>query len=162
MALVERHQPWEILEDTALAIIDQTVSPGTLFLSRTDDGGRWSSRSSPDVWPGEGAAGGRGALAILDAIVLRLGAAIRLEEALLVKAMASGCCMMGPKADEILTVRNALDEMRSEMDLPALMDRIRHKRRGHDVAETTCRPEQNQSDEAERLAKKLRGDCLSL
>uniref|UniRef100_A0A0D3H7H0 Uncharacterized protein n=1 Tax=Oryza barthii TaxID=65489 RepID=A0A0D3H7H0_9ORYZ len=96
IALIERHQPWEMLDGMALSIIDDAYE--------------------------------------------------------------------GPKVDEILRVRNALDEIRSEMDLPALMRRLLHKRRG--VTEiTTCRPaagagaaatEQDQADETERLMKKMR------
>ncbi|KAF0921275.1 hypothetical protein E2562_003083 [Oryza meyeriana var. granulata] len=239
MELVERHQPWEMLEDMALDIIDRTyaaaleivgrgelkdgvvelkaavhaadpdspvltvhasprhccvafnnprgdalpyrkytspkqkmqpchrlarafvsVSPGTLFLSRVDDAGpKDHMPCSDDARPPDAAAGG--VFAILDAIVLRLGAAIRLEEALLVRARASGC--KGPKVDEILIVRNALDKIRSEMDLPALMRRIVNKRR--DVTEITCRPaaaateQPDQADETERLMKKLRLKC---
>ncbi|EAZ44922.1 hypothetical protein OsJ_29563 [Oryza sativa Japonica Group] len=140
MALIERHQPWEMLDGMALSIID-------------------------DAGHGDAAAAGGGVLAILDMIVARLGAAIGLEEALL--AMARTSSYEGPKVDEILRVRNALDEIRSEMDLPALMRRLLHKRRG--VTEiTTCRPaagagaaatEQDQADETERLMKKMRLKC---
>uniref|UniRef100_A0A0E0IKT4 Uncharacterized protein n=1 Tax=Oryza nivara TaxID=4536 RepID=A0A0E0IKT4_ORYNI len=191
MALIERHQPWEMLDGMALSIIDDaaadpgspvltvhasrahclvalndsprgggdslvcayrrytspkqkwrprhrlgrasvSVSPGTLYLSRADGGGA----AAVPRGHGDAAAAGGGVLAILDMIVARLGAAIGLEEALL--AMARTSSYEGPKVDEILRVRNALDEIRSEMDLPALMRRLLHKRRG--VTEiTTCR-----------------------
>uniref|UniRef100_A0A0D9XEA6 Uncharacterized protein n=1 Tax=Leersia perrieri TaxID=77586 RepID=A0A0D9XEA6_9ORYZ len=219
--LIERHDPWEALDEAALAIIDETyaaaldiiggagvavvevkaaarapdsdspvvtvhssathclvalnnnnnlrrrrrrqlpralvsVSPGTLFLSRS------SSFSGDDARPpSRDAAAGRGVTGILDMIVRRLGEAIRREEAILIKAMASG--LRGPKVDEIFLVRNVMDEMRREMDLPALMRRIAHKRR--DVTEIACRPaaaaatEEEEADETERMMKKLRLTC---
>lgn len=138
-----------------------SVSPGTLYLSRADGG----AAAAVPRGHGDAAAAGGGVLAILDMIVARLGAAIGLEEALL--AMARTSSYEGPKVDEILRVRNALDEIRSEMDLPALMRRLLHKRRG--VTEiTTCRPaagagaaatEQDQADETEKLMKKMRLKC---
>uniref|UniRef100_A0A0E0B3M0 Uncharacterized protein n=1 Tax=Oryza glumipatula TaxID=40148 RepID=A0A0E0B3M0_9ORYZ len=229
IALIERHQPWEMLDGMALSIIDDAYAAalgivgrgeegyhgGVVEISAADPGSpvltvhasrahclvalndsprgggdslvcayrRYTSpkqkwrprhrlgRASVSVSPGtlylsrDAAAAGGGVLAILDMIVARLGAAIGLEEALL--AMARTSSYEGPKVDEILRVRNALDEIRSEMDLPALMRRLLHKRRG--VTEiTTCRPaaaagaaatEQDQADETERLMKKMRLKC---
>lgn len=241
MALIERHQPWEMLDGMALSIIDDAYAAalgivgrgeegyhgGVVEISAADPGSPMltvhasrahclvalndsprgarqpglrvpevhvpeaevaaapasaapasASRRGRSTCPaptaaaaavprghGDAAAAGGGVLAILDMIVARLGAAIGLEEALL--AMARTSSYEGPKVDEILRVRNALDEIRSEMDLPALMRRLLHKRRG--VTEiTTCRPaagagaaatEQDQADETERLMKKMRLKC---
>ncbi|KAL5229987.1 hypothetical protein ABZP36_028763 [Zizania latifolia] len=101
-----------------------SVSSGTLFLSRFDGGDPKDYWACADVRP-DVATGG--ALAIMDNITLRLDAAIQVEKTLLTKANAIKCT--SPRTDEIIEARNALEAMRSEMDLPAMVRRMLQKRR---------------------------------
>jgi hypothetical protein len=101
-----------------------SVSPGTLHLIRTGGSGNGSRRRNRvDV-----GISGRGELAIVDAIVSRLDASMRVQRELLAKASAAGLGS-SPKMAEINQVFKALQEMRREMDLQAVMRRRIQKRR---------------------------------
>ncbi|KAL5224002.1 hypothetical protein ABZP36_010641 [Zizania latifolia] len=128
-----------------------SVSSGTLFLSRFGGGDPKDYWACADVRP-DVAAGG--ALAILNTITLRLDAAIRLEKTLLIKANAINST--SPSVDEIIETRNALEAIRSEMDLPAMMRRRLQKRRHvAEDGEITRRPDQDEPDET-TLMKRFR------
>ncbi|EEE51338.1 hypothetical protein OsJ_32334 [Oryza sativa Japonica Group] len=206
-ALIEQHRPWDVVDNMALIIIDQTyaaalgipgrremgdgsvevssavdaddpdspftspkrktrpdhrlartivsVSPATLYLSHRSDcvGGDSDSKDywscaevAPDVAAG-------GALAILDTIMLRLEAAIHLEENILVNAMEFNCGTSSV-LEVVAETRNALEEMRREMDLPEMMQRRLHKRRHVVVGDAAAADHDDES--AEKVFKKFR------
>jgi hypothetical protein len=95
-----------------------SISPGTLHLARVHDrhlAGGYRSRVDE-------VGSSRRELAILDAIMSRLDTAIGVEQELLLKANAAKCGL-SPKVAEINEVFKVLREMRSEMDLEAVMRR---------------------------------------
>jgi hypothetical protein len=116
-----------------------TISPGTLHLARTGGSGNGGRRKNRvDV----GISGRRRELAIVDAIVYRLDASMRVQRELLGKASAAGLGSSAKMA-EINQVFKALQEMRREMDLQAVMRGRMQKRRAvqETAAKTTARDE---------------------
>lgn len=141
--------------DHRLARTIVSVSPATLYLSHRSDcaGGDSDSKDywscaevAPDVAAG-------GALAILDTIMLRLEAAIHLEENILVNAMEFNCGTSSV-LEVVAETRNALEEMRREMDLPEMMQRRLHKRRHVVVGDAAAADHDDES--AEKVFKKFR------
>jgi hypothetical protein len=130
-----------------------TISPGTLHLVRTGGGGGVRRKNRVDV----GISGRRRELAIVDAIVSRLDASMRVQRELLGKASAAGLGS-SPKMAEINQVFKTLQEMRREMDLQAVMRGRIHKRRAvvqETAANTTARGEDDQTTEG-TTTKRLR------
>ncbi|TVU01008.1 hypothetical protein EJB05_53527, partial [Eragrostis curvula] len=94
--------------------------------------------------------------ALLDTIRSRLDAAIRVEAKMIEMAKASGV-VKSRKVSEIVDARMALERMRAELDIDAIMRRRRQKRRRRDVQEISCWPDAaDKADEAEVLVKRLR------
>ncbi|KAL6641411.1 hypothetical protein ACP70R_019592 [Stipagrostis hirtigluma subsp. patula] len=127
-----------------------SVSPGTLHLARVDGGGRGDCWKCADVRPDVSA---KGVFGVLETIKSRLDAAIRLEARLIEMASAAGC--RGPKVDEIVEARVALEKMREQVDLDAIMRRRRCQKRRRLVQEISSGTDVGQMDDAEVLAKRL-------
>ncbi|KAM3409514.1 hypothetical protein ACQJBY_002054 [Aegilops geniculata] len=131
-----------------------SISPGTLHLARVHDrhlaAGGYRGRVDE-------VGSSRRELAILDAIMSRLDTAIGVEQELLLKANAAQCGS-SPKVAEISEVFKVLSEMRSEMDLEAVMRRRLQKRRCQpEEVITVARPDQDEhADATEVLAKRLK------
>ncbi|KAF0928561.1 hypothetical protein E2562_006007 [Oryza meyeriana var. granulata] len=135
----------KVWPDHRLARSVVSVSPGTLFLSRSKGNDYWSCAAvSPNVAAG-------GALAILDTIMLRLKMAIHLEETILTNARELNPTSSNPNLGVIIETRNALEEMRREMDLPAMMRRRLQKRRQVVAASAA-----EDAELAEKVFKKFR------
>ncbi|KAK3157040.1 hypothetical protein QOZ80_2AG0115410 [Eleusine coracana subsp. coracana] len=132
------------------------VSPGTLHVSRAAD-------ESADCWTcadddARPNVSEKGLFGVLDAIRSRLDAAIRVEARLIEMAKNSGCSKSSPKIKEIIDVRMALEKMRAEVDLDAIMRRRRQKRRRREIQEICSRSDDVNMvvDDAEVLAKRMR------
>jgi hypothetical protein len=123
-----------------------SISPGTLHLTRTGGARVWR-KNCIDV------GGSRRELAIVDAIVSRLDASMGVERDLLRKAAAAGLGS-SPKMPEMNEVFKVLQEMRSEMDLEAVMRRRIQKRRV--VEEIAGETAQDKEDPTEGMTKRLR------
>ncbi|TVU34489.1 hypothetical protein EJB05_16324, partial [Eragrostis curvula] len=138
-----------------LARASVSVSPGSLHVAHIADDGSppvecWKCA---DVRPN---VSGKGLLAVLDTIRSRLDAAIRVEAKMIEMAKASGV-VKSRKVSEIVDARMALERMRAELDIDAIMRRRRQKRRRRDVQEISCWPDAaDKADEAEVLVKRLR------
>lgn len=129
-----------------------TASPGTLHLARVG-GGRGDCWACADVRPD---VANKDLLGVVETIKARLDAAIRLEDTLLGMAKKNSGCR-SPKIREVVEVRAALEKMRAAVDLDAIMRRRRCRRsRGVLIQEEiTCRPDVDQTCDAEVLARRL-------
>ncbi|KAL6905279.1 hypothetical protein ACP4OV_002880 [Aristida adscensionis] len=132
-----------------------SVAPGTLHLTRTVDGG--GGRCRVDGWrcaevrPDVAA---KGPLGVLETVRSRLDTAIRVESRMIEMARAVGCG--GPKVREIVEARAAMERMREEVDLDAIVRRRCQKRRRVVVVEIGGQPDRDQADDdAEALADRL-------
>ncbi|KAL6642751.1 hypothetical protein ACP70R_020932 [Stipagrostis hirtigluma subsp. patula] len=129
-----------------------TVSPGTLRLSRVDGGGRGGCWKCAEVRPNVSE---KGLLGVPETIRSRLDAAIRVEARLIEMASAAGCG--GAKVGEIVEAQVALEKMREQVDLDAIIRRRRCQKRRRLVQEISCGTDVGQADDAdyEAVTKRL-------
>ncbi|KQJ97635.1 hypothetical protein BRADI_3g32356v3 [Brachypodium distachyon] len=142
-----------------------TISPGTLHLAHAGVVGRTSAAAgysgvSPDVGSSSSSRPLGDVLAMLDAVVQRLDEEIWKKEAVRWKAKALPWCGYRPSFPaEIEQVLKVLREMRSEMDIEAVMRRRLQKRRRCVVQEIgpVDAVDRGRADmTAEELAKRLK------
>uniref|UniRef100_A0A0D9XM19 Uncharacterized protein n=1 Tax=Leersia perrieri TaxID=77586 RepID=A0A0D9XM19_9ORYZ len=141
-----------------LARTSVSVLPATLYLSLNSGDGGNGGDMMECCSSGEVAAAG-GAVAIVEAIRMRLEEAIRHETAILVDGRRFKCVAGGTSSglEEVIEVMKALEEMRREIDVPVMVRMRRLKRCHGDVGGgdiTMADQEEDVDDEA--MVKRFR------